>query len=210
MLTLSLSPLLSAASETHFSAGMVLYNKNNWIDSHSPLRLAAQSGDRDAQYYLAEALRLANRYMTDESIHWYIAAAEQGDLFAMLRLSRSDDPCIEQNCEKDSEYWEERANAAARKQAANNDGAAMHALYFLTGDRNWLKKAADAGDSEASYFLARLMLSDTMDKNTGRTTLNEEARKYLEKSAIGGNPHAMDLFRQYYLKKETTTNPKHG
>jgi len=75
--------------------GLVLYQQSDWYDSQPLLLIAAQAGDREAQYYLAEAIRLSNRHMTAEARRWYEAAAEQGDLFAMLRLSSSSDLCHE-------------------------------------------------------------------------------------------------------------------
>jgi hypothetical protein len=134
--------------------------------------------------------------MTEESQKWYVAAAEQNDLFAMIRLSDSDDLCgvLQKNCEKNQTYWKNRALKIAQEQASNGNNVAMHALYYLTGDRGWLKKAADAGNEEAGYFLAELMLSDTRDKKTGKSTLQPEAEKYLKKSAAGNNPKAMSLY----------------
>lgn len=175
--------------------GIELYNQHNWIDSQKHLKVAAKAGNSEAQYYLAEALRLSNRYMTEESQHWYTAAAEQNDLFAMIRLSNSDDLCgiLQEDCKKDRTYWKKRAKALAQEQAASGNNVAMHAMYYLTGNRDWLKKAADAGNHEAGYFLVDLMLSDTMERGTGKTTLTPEAEKYLRKSAEGGNPKAMSL-----------------
>ena len=38
--------------------GLVLYNQSDWYDSQPLLRIAAEAGDRTAQYYLGEAIRL--------------------------------------------------------------------------------------------------------------------------------------------------------
>lgn len=181
------------ADESNFKAGMILYNQNDWINSQPPLKAAAESGNREAQYYLAESLRLANRYMTSEAASWYVAAAEQGDVFAMLRLSSSDTLCIAKTCTKDNKFWKKRALEVAKRKASEGDNSAMYALYFLTGDKKWLMKSAEAGNSEAGYFLVRLMLDDTWDRKTGRSTLSKPARQYLEKAASDGNPHAMAL-----------------
>lgn len=200
IIVLQLIALLSfavhaAPKDQEFKSGFDLYNQHNWIDSQRYLKIAAEAGNSEAQYYLAEALRLSNRYMTEESQHWYTAAAEQNDLFAMIRLSDSDDLCgiLQEDCKKDRTYWKKRAKTLAQEQADSGNNIAMHALYYLTGNRDWLKKAADAGNHEAGYFLADLMLSDTMEQGTGKTTLTPEAEHYLRKSAEGGNPKAMSL-----------------
>ncbi len=66
------------------------------------MRIAAEAGDREAQYYLAEDLRRTNRYMTEEAYSWYTTAAEQGNLYAMRQLSPiKSDLCIAmENCLK--------------------------------------------------------------------------------------------------------------
>ena len=63
--------------------GMTLYNQYKAISAEPYLKIAAEAGDRESQYFLGEALRLNNRYMTTEAQKWYIAAAEQGDPIAL-------------------------------------------------------------------------------------------------------------------------------
>jgi uncharacterized protein len=91
-----------ALAKEQFAKGFTLYNQHDWINSQEPLITAAKAGSNEAQYYLAEALRLSNRYMTEESQRWYEAAAEQNDLFAMIRLSDSNDLCgtLQESCKK--------------------------------------------------------------------------------------------------------------
>ncbi|MGP0175079.1 tetratricopeptide repeat protein [Pseudomonas sp. NCHU5208] len=185
------------AGEDSFEKGMVLYNQNKWVESQSPLKVAAEAGGREAQYYLAESIRLANRYMTNEAASWYVAAAEQGDIFAMLRLSKRDTLCIAKKCAKDNKFWEKKALEVAGRKASEGDSSAMYAMYFLTGDKKWLMKSAEAGNGEAGYFLVRLMLDDTWDRETGRSALTKEAKQYLEKAAFDGNPNAMELFSEF-------------
>lgn len=194
-LTLFCITTQACSDQDALQKGVMIYNQNDWINSQPYLRSAAEEGNSEAQYFLAEALRLSNRYMTEESQKWYTAAAAQNDLFAMIRLSDSDDLCglLQKSCKKNQTYWKNRALILAQEQASNGNNLAMHALYYLTGDRGWLKKAADAGNEEAGYFLAELMLSDTRDQKTGRSTLQPEAEKYLKKSAAGNNPKAMIL-----------------
>jgi hypothetical protein len=47
--------------------GLVLYNQSDWYDSQPLLRIAAEAGDRTAQYYLGEAIRLSSWYTTAEA-----------------------------------------------------------------------------------------------------------------------------------------------
>ena len=87
-----LTPDQQAAKER----GLMLYNQ--YKEAVPDLRIAAEAGDREAQYFLAESLRLEKRYMTAEAHRWYEAAAQQGDYYAMIRLGRSgDDLCTVMN-----------------------------------------------------------------------------------------------------------------
>ncbi|WP_312272030.1 hypothetical protein [Pseudomonas sp.] len=58
--------------------GIILYNQYKSISAVPHLKVAAEAGDREAQYYLGEALRLNSHHMTSEAEKWYIAAANQG------------------------------------------------------------------------------------------------------------------------------------
>jgi uncharacterized protein len=186
----------SAQEEVEFNTGLTLYNQNDWINSQDHLRAAAKAGNSEAQYYLAEALRLSNRYMTEEAQAWYEAAAEQGDLYAMIRLGSTDDLCgtLQENCKKDRKYWTTQAREQAKARANSGDKNAMEVMYYLSNDRSWLRKASKLGNSNASHLMAKLLLGDTRDKQTGRTILLPEAEKYLKKSAESGNPKAMSLY----------------
>jgi TPR repeat protein len=71
--------------------GITLYNQHKAVSATSFLTIAAEAGDQEAQYYLGESLRRKNHYMNPEARKWYEAAAEQGDLYAMIQLGRNDD-----------------------------------------------------------------------------------------------------------------------
>jgi TPR repeat protein len=66
--------------------GLLLYNQ--YKPAAADLKIAAEAGDAEAQYYLAEELRQQKQYVTAEAQKWYEAAALQGDLYAMLRLAK--------------------------------------------------------------------------------------------------------------------------
>lgn len=106
--------------------GIAIYKQGSWMDSQPFLREAAEAGDREAQYYLGEALRLSKRYMTAEAQKWYEAAAEQGDVYAMLRLASGSDLCRTlATCTQDADYWQQRAYETALKRAEQGDASAM-------------------------------------------------------------------------------------
>lgn len=91
---------LTASQEDAKVRGLELYNQMKAISALPFLTVAAKAGDRDSQYYLAEALRKNNRHMTPEAQKWYEAAANQGDFYAMIQLGRSDDDMckVMENC----------------------------------------------------------------------------------------------------------------
>ena len=86
----ALAAQLTAEQQAAKEKGITLYNQYKAISAEPYLEKAAKAGDREAQYYLGEALRLNKRFMTSEAQKWYIAAAEQGDYYAMFRLSDAD------------------------------------------------------------------------------------------------------------------------
>ena len=127
--------------------GMTLYNQYKAISAEPYLKIAAEAGDRESQYFLGEALRLNNRYMTTEAQKWYIAAAEQGDYYAMFRLSDTDtDLCnAMKNCppgSRSDEDWTRLLWETAEPLAEKGDGEAMMIMYNSTGDLEWLEKSA--------------------------------------------------------------------
>jgi len=79
---------------------VILYNQLKFDAAFPALKKEALSGNVDSQYYLAEALRKRNRYMTPEAQHWYETAAANGSIYAMIQLGRKDtDLCkIMENC----------------------------------------------------------------------------------------------------------------
>lgn len=79
-------------------SGIILYNQLK-IDAAIPqLEKDAEAGDIDSQYYLGEALRKRNRYMTREAQQWYGKAANNGSIFAMIQLGRqNNDLCKKMN-----------------------------------------------------------------------------------------------------------------
>ncbi|WP_165673883.1 tetratricopeptide repeat protein [Metapseudomonas otitidis] len=136
--------------------GLALYQQSDWYDSQPLLQLAAEAGDKTAQYYLGEAIRLSKRYTTADARKWYEAAAAQGDLFAMLRLSDSSDLCdLFGTCTGRAE-WRDRVLDLAYARAEHGDTEAMWVLFHAEEKLGWLEKAAEAGDGAAQLRLANL------------------------------------------------------
>lgn len=166
--------------------GLALYQQSDWYDSQPLLKIAAEAGDQQAQYYLGEAIRLSKRYMTAEARKWYEAAAEQGDLFSMLRLSDSSDLCHELGtCSLNGEEWRQKALDLAYERAEQGDTQAMNALFIANQGIGWLEKAAEGGDGPAQRLLAGLY-RDGQGWFFLPGRREEAIEKWLKASAEGG------------------------
>ncbi|ROZ79298.1 sel1 repeat family protein [Pseudomonas neustonica] len=175
--------------------GLMLYNQHKAISAVPFLTEAAEAGDQEAQFILGEALRKNNRYMTSEANRWYVAAANQGDFYAMLRLSReSSDLCeVMNNCPpstKTPEEWLEQAREIGTAQAKEGRLVGMYIMYLATGDLEWLERSAEAG-----YPQAQRLLASRYKEGKGFFILpwarQEAVEKWLKASAEGGNPRGM-------------------
>ncbi|WXL24747.1 sel1 repeat family protein [Ectopseudomonas mendocina] len=196
---------LTAEQQAAKVKGITLYNQHKAISAVPYLEIAAKAGDRDAQYYLGEALRFNNRYMTEDAYKWYVAAADQGDYYAMYRLSGSEnDLCsIMSNCPVDTKTpgdWLLQGRGEAKSKADKGDIEAMYVLTYLTNKDEWLEKAADAGFPQAQYDLA-LMYEEGRKFYFPPWDKSEKVEELLRKSAEGGFPKGMMmLFRVVYDK----------
>ncbi|QXH49194.1 sel1 repeat family protein [Pseudomonas fakonensis] len=135
----------------------ILYNQR--VPAIPQLRAAAELGDPESQFYLAESLSQPLFTMSKEAYAWYEKSANQGDLYAMYRLAYQDNEIckIMQNCiapERAPSDWKKQLISSAKEKARLGDGEAMSILYFITNDLMWLEKAAEAGDSNAQWLLA--------------------------------------------------------
>ncbi|MFG0585432.1 tetratricopeptide repeat protein [Pseudomonas sp. zjy_9] len=196
-----LTPEQQAAKEK----GIILYNQYKAISAEPYLKIAAQAGDREAQYYLGEALRLNNRFMTEEAYKWYVAAAEQGDYYAMYRLSGTgSDLCsVMSNCPPDRKNpgdWLLLGRKTAQALAEKGDSEAMYVLYYLTNNFDWIEKSAEAGFPIAQYDLARLY-----DQGKGfffpPWKRGEKIENLLKNSAEGGYAKGMGQYMGVLHKK---------
>ena len=192
---------ISCVSAQQLSArdkGIALFHQSAWTSSQPFLQTAAEAGDRDAQYYLCEAIRLSNRYMTEDAVKWYEAAAEQGHLYAMLRLSNKEDLCtiIETCTQKSGKDWRAQALKIAHERAERGDTEAMVALYTAKQGLEWLERAAESGDNFAQQLLA-----SAYQNGKGWFVIPGSREKAIEKwfkaSAEGGFPPGMYLYANY-------------
>nr|WP_314875599.1 hypothetical protein [uncultured Pseudomonas sp.] len=156
---------------------------------------AAETGDKDAQFYLAETLKLSSGYMKSQAHSWYEKSAKQGDMYSMYRLSNlNQDVCsIIGNCPAEltaPKTWGAVLLEVARDKAQQGDGEGMEMMYTITGDLDWLVKAADAGYSSAQNWLAvRYGWGDGWFFWPGQRE-KEIARLYRD-AAEGGYPRAI-------------------
>lgn len=183
--------------------GIELYSQHK--DAEQELRTAAESGDKEAQYYLAEDLRRTSRYTTAEAYKWYTRAAEQGDLYAMRRLSSmQSDLCIAMgNCPKglmSGEDWHNKLLSIATPLAEKGDVEAMYLLYHATNDLEWLEKAAATGYAHSQFWLA---LKYTQGDKLFLFPWEKDAaiESLLKQSAEGGDPKGITRYYGLLQKK---------
>ncbi|WP_240924829.1 tetratricopeptide repeat protein [Metapseudomonas otitidis] len=196
---------LSLEQQAAKERGLMLYNQHKAISAEPYLKEAAEAGDREAQYFLGEALRFNNRYMTEEAYKWYAAAAAQGDYYAMYRLARtSSDLCsVIGNCSPDgktAKEWLVLGRETAKALAEQGDAEAMYVLYYLTTKIEWLEKAAEARNPEAQYDLAQYY-----QKGNGfffpPWKRSERTCQLLKESAQGGYIKSMKYYQTCFREQ---------
>ncbi|MDD2048585.1 tetratricopeptide repeat protein [Pseudomonas putida] len=185
----ALSPDQQAAKER----GIMLYNQ--YKPSEKELRIAAEAGDAEAQFYLGENLRRKNRYMTAEARNLLEASASQGNLYAMIRLGNSGSGLcnILGNCPigfKSQEDWLREALKISKEKAAQGDPEGLYILYKVTGDFDSLIKSAESGFPFAQYWLARRYYNgDGFFWLPWRRS--QEIERWYKAAAENGHPEAM-------------------
>jgi TPR repeat protein len=177
--------------------GIILYQQSDWYDSQPLLKIAADAGDSTAQYYLGEAIRLSNRYTTEDAKKWYKSAANQGNLYAMLRLS-AHDLCKEmESCSgKNDEEWRSYALQIANERAEQGDTEAMIVLFTASQGLQWLEKAATAGSGFAQKTLAG-KYKDGEGWFLIPGSREKAVEKWFKASADGGYPPGMYLYANF-------------
>jgi hypothetical protein len=186
--------------------GIELYNQFKAISATPYLKIAAEAGDHEAQYYLAEALRKNNKYMTPEAQSAYEASALQGDIYSMIRLAEnSDDLCVAmENCPKSRKTpkeWLNMATDAASAAASKGDAEAMYLMFRITNDDTWLEKSAENGYAFAQHYLA-----SGYQGGKGFFLLPSSRAEVIERlmksSAEGGYPQGMMSYAAIRARKK--------
>ncbi|MBL4610115.1 MAG: sel1 repeat family protein [Pseudomonas sp.] len=200
-----LKPEQQAAKER----GSTLYHQFKAISAEPYLTIAAEAGDSESQFLLAEALRKNNRYMTKEAYHWLEKAAGQGNTYAMIRLGRRDEGLcsVMANCpdgSKTPEQWLAEARRLNEPKAAQGDAEAMYLMYQITFDIDWIEKAAKAGHSLAQYWLA-VAIEQGRGFYWWPGSRQEEVEKWYKASAEGGYPLSMQDYALLLLSKDDYT-----
>lgn len=173
--------------------GIMLFKQ--YKPAESELRVAAEAGDSEAQFYLADELRQQKQRMTVEAQKWYEASASQGDYYAMFKLATtSGDPCsVINQCppgSKKPSEWLDLLIKTATPRAVSGDGEAMAILYNATAELKWLERSAAVG-----YAPSQWLLANRYAEGEGTFLLpwkRKNAEEELLKSASeGGYPPAM-------------------
>lgn len=198
------SATLSSQQQSAKERGIILFKQ--YKTAEPELRIAAEAGDAEAQFFLAEEIRQNKQYITDEAYKWYEAAATQGDLYSMIRIGRSNnDLCLTmKNCptgKKEPKEWLAEATRIAKDKSDRGDAEALYIMYELTAEREWLKKSALAGDAIAQY---RMAIGDRQGEGFILPWKRQEiVEHWFLLSAKAGNPKAMmQLFGIYREKGE--------
>jgi TPR repeat protein len=139
------------------SRGILLFNQ--YKNAQPELRIAAEAGDAEAQFYLAERLRKEKQFMTAEAQKWYEESANQNNVYAMIQLGRSgDNLCVNMgNCPESTKtpaQWLKGALDLTKPVAESGDPEAMYLMYELTLKDEWLEKSANSGYALAQYWMA--------------------------------------------------------
>ena len=165
MIKLGLIPLMwlaAAAAPTPVQTAQALWDKGLYRQAVAAAFEAANMGDPQAQYILAEAYRQGRSVDPDElqARDWYLRAARQGDVPAAAGLGEL---LVHMRRSADAVPWLTLAASHGHPRAT----ALLAAIYF-TGDgadrdlplaTSLMKKAAALGSPEARMKLA--MMDDT-------------------------------------------------
>jgi hypothetical protein len=192
-LSVNVDANLTTEEQVAKSKGILLFNQHK--NSVVALRVAAEAGDAEAQFYLAEELHKEKQLMTTEAQKWYEASAAQGDYYSMFRLATAKgDLCATANkCPtgiRSPADWLVLLIKSAEPRAMNGDAEAMAIMYNAKADLTWLEKSAEAG-----YAPAQWLLANRYSEGEGSFLLpwnrKSAEEKWLKASSEGGYPKAM-------------------
>ncbi|MBP5952879.1 tetratricopeptide repeat protein [Pseudomonas sp. P42] len=202
---------LSPAEQSAKDRGIMLFNQLKYAEPE--LRIAADAGDQDAQFYLAEEIRQQKQRMTAESQKWYEASASQGNYYAMFKLATTaSDLCsVGNQCPQGSKKpadWLGLLIKTAEPHALKGDGEAMAVLYNATADLQWLEKAAATG-----YAPSQWLLANRYAEGKGTFLLpwkrKDAEEKLLKDASEGGFPKAMMEYVAILFQKNDLEGVRH-
>ncbi|WP_256576464.1 tetratricopeptide repeat protein [Pseudomonas sp. B11(2017)] len=203
----------ASPQEDKATPGVILYKQLKLQSALPLLEREALSGNIDSQYYLAEALRKRNRYMTPEAQHWYETAAVNGSIYAMIQLGRkNEDLCrAMDNCPTSAKSpvgWLTHAKELLLAKANNGDPESLYLMYEITLDRAWLENSANAGYALAQYWMA---VSERQGEGFFLIPGKRDAsvKKWLLLSSEGGYPKAIMDYLQILFEEGDMENIRH-
>lgn len=214
MVLSSYTGISSATPEgNEVTKGVILYNQLKFDSAVPELEKEAKSGNVESQYYLGEALRKRNRYMTLEAQHWYETAATNDSIYATIQLGRkNEDLCkVIVSCPVSSRTpsgWLAYAKELTLTSANTGDAESLYLMYEITFDRTWLEKSANAGYALAQYWMAvGARQGEGVFLIPGRR--EEAVSKWLKAASQGGNPKAMMDYIEILYKKGDLEGVRH-
>ncbi|MDP9709131.1 UNVERIFIED_ORG: TPR repeat protein [Pseudomonas fluorescens] len=207
LLSLVTSPSFALTQEQSQAKikGIELYNQYKAISAIDFLIIAAGGGDDEALYYLGEAIRKNNRYMTKDAQKAYEESAKRGNIYSMIRLGEAgEDLCVTmKNCsfaEHSPEEWANKAKELATEQASKGNAESMYLLWEITGNDDWLEKSAESG-----FALAQFRLATKYQEGGGTFLLpsrrSDAIEKWMKASAENGYPPGMMGFAASRIEK---------
>ncbi len=175
-------------------AGMALYYQYKMNSAITNLTLAAEAGDAESQYFLAESIRNTNRAMNEDAYRWYVLSASQNNIYAMIQLGRvGDDTSLAiGKCSgslNTQNLWLQKALELTKPTADRGNPEALYLMYEITLNKEWLERSASAGYALAQYWMAvGVKQGDGVYLPWRR---HDAVRNWLRQAAEGGYPPAM-------------------
>jgi hypothetical protein len=200
--------------------GKLYYNVMNDFIAAPLLEIAAEAGDSESQFYLAELsqphypgrlfIKDEEGTLSPKAAKLYTDAASQGDIYAMIRLAFGKDggcrTCSEPK--KTAKEWFYKAHRTALINTEQGDKEAMLQMFLLTEDLNWLKKSAEAGFPEAQYLLGTMYgLGSGYFLIPGRR--EEAVERWLKASAEAGHPRGLDSYTYLFNQRKDLAGLAH-
>ena len=165
---------------------------------HQELFEKAEAGDRFAQYKLGYYFykRGTLEYDPEKAVHWFIKAAENGDLLSLVVMSRfyRDGQFVDKDAEKASLYRKRVIDAAGKKEPTTEFPTKEDYIadFFLPWGRDWKdadykeeliwrRKAAEKGSSFSQWRMGNFTEFGKGVKEDWKLAL-----EWYRKAGIGG------------------------